>query len=87
MLTEPHSEGGVILSPKDGRCVTHSTEETAAGGQVLFLHLPSCLSLPPPPLVFPPSTISLSGDATENTAMFLSRDVRVLHPPAALMSD
>lgn len=55
---KPHSEGAAILSPKDGRCdrVAHSTEETAAGGQVLFLHLPRpplalcCLS---PPLLFP----------------------------------
>lgn len=61
MLTElkPHSEGGAILSPKDDRRVrvAHSTEETAAGGQVLFLHLPRpplAFRCPPPSFSFPP---------------------------------
>ncbi len=95
LLTElkPHSEGGAILSPKDDRRVrvAHSTEETAAGGQVLFLHLPrpplAFRCLPPPLLLFLPSTVSLSGDAMENTAIFLFRDAHVLNPPAALISD
>lgn len=79
MFTElkPHSEGEVFLSPKDGRSVrvTHSTEETAAGGPSTHL------STAPP---FLPSTISL---IMENTAIFLFRDAHVLNPPAALISD